>query len=145
MFLLSGLRVRVNKMKMKITKLINDFSYSLRAKSSPGHFCHYSIILGERFLLHVRLIEGKQRKELVVLLAVFSAEENGDLVINWLELRNPTQNGQISISLSEINIKFKVWKRCKEGILLKEHQEFITTGFCCRDKRFFFSISVRFA
>lgn len=62
----------------------------------------------------------KQRKELVVLLAGFSAEENQDVVINWLDLHNPTHTRQISIRLSEINIKFKVWKRCKDGTLLKE-------------------------
>lgn len=49
-------------MKMKITKLIYDFSYS---KSSPGHFCHYSFILWEKFLLRVRPIEGKETEERV--------------------------------------------------------------------------------
>lgn len=65
LLVLSGLRVKVNKMKMKITKWTNDFLYSLRTKSSPGHLCHYSFILREKFLFDVRPIEEKETEKRV--------------------------------------------------------------------------------
>lgn len=108
----------------------------------------HSLISREKMLFNVRPSEEKEPEKRVggsTRWFLSNAQETRDLLINWPEPHEPKHTPQISISLSEINIKFKVWKRCKEGILLKEHQEFISTVFFRSNSWFFFSISVRFA